>query len=82
MKPLLSIIIATKNRVPYCISAIESILSINSDDIELVIQDNTDHLELKEYIESKIIDKRLIYQYTPPPFSSIDNFNSAIELAT
>ena len=82
MKPLLSIIIATKNRVPYCISAIESILSINSDDIELVIQDNTDHLELKEYIESKIIDKRLIYQYTPPPFSSIDNFNAAIELAT
>lgn len=82
MNPLLSIIIATKNRVPYCISAIESILSIDSNDIQLVIQDNTDNLDLKNHIESSITDNRLIYRYTPPPFSSIDNFNAAIELAT
>jgi len=82
MNPLLSIVIATKNRVPYCINAIETILSIPDNDFELIIQDNTDNLELKEYIESHISDERLIYKYTSPPFSSIDNFNAALELAT
>jgi glycosyltransferase involved in cell wall biosynthesis len=80
--PLLSIVIATKNRVPYCINAIETILALDQNNFELVVQDNTDNLELKEYIESHISDMRLVYNYTPPPFSSIANFNAALELAT
>ena len=80
--PLLSIVVATKNRVPYCISCIESILSLEYPNFELVIQDNTDNFELKKYIHSRVFDKRLKYQYTPPPFSSIANFNAALELAT
>lgn len=82
MKPLLSIIIATKNRVPYCINSIETILSNANDDFELIVQDNTDTVELKDYVSTNLRDKRLIYNYTPPPFSSIDNFNTALELAT
>jgi len=81
MNPILSIVIATKNRVPYCINAIDTILSFPDNDFELIIQDNTDNLELKTYIESNISDKRLVYNYTPPPFSSIDNFNAAIGLS-
>jgi len=81
MNPLLSIIIATKNRVPYCINSIETILGNDNDDFELIVQDNTDTYELKDYVSSNIIDKRLIYNYTPPPFSSIDNFNAALDLA-
>jgi glycosyltransferase involved in cell wall biosynthesis len=80
MKPLLSIIIATKNRVPYCISVIKSILSLDNDNIQLVIQDNSDNLELNDFIETEIDDNRLTYRYTPPPFSSIQNFNAALEL--
>lgn len=79
--PLLSIVIATKNRVPYCINAIESILALNQNNFELVVQDNTDNFELKEYIESHISDVRLVYQYIPPPFSSIDNFNAVMSMA-
>jgi len=82
MKPLLSIIIATKNRVPYCINSIETILNTPGNDFELVVQDNTDNTELKDYIKANISDSRLIYNYTPPPYSFIDNFNTAIYLAS
>jgi glycosyltransferase involved in cell wall biosynthesis len=79
--PLLSIIIATKNRVQYCIAVIETTLSLPDKDIELVVQDNTDSRELECYINQRPFDKRLKYQYTPPPFSFIDNFNAAVALA-
>jgi len=81
MKPLLSIIIATKNRMPFCISAIKSILNFNESDFELIIQDNSDTKELSNYVNNNISDKRLINNYTSPPFSSIDNFNAAMSLA-
>lgn len=81
MKPLFSIIIATRNRIPYCINAIESILKHDNNTFELVIQDNSDNLDLKKYVSDKIFDKRLKYNYTAPPFSSIDNFNAALDLA-
>ncbi|MEI6610748.1 MAG: glycosyltransferase [Deltaproteobacteria bacterium] len=82
LKPILSILIATKNRVPYCINAIETILKFEDLDFELIVQDNTDTLELFEYVQNKISDKRFKYNYTPPPFSSIDNFNAVIAMAS
>jgi hypothetical protein len=81
MQPLLSIVIATRNRVPYCIESIKTILAIDEESIELVVQDNTDDEELKNYVELNISDSRLVYNYTPPPFSVTGNFNSAISLA-
>lgn len=82
MKPLLSILIATKNRQRYCLSAVESILEIGNENIQVVVQDNSDDTSLKNMLHSFFEDKRLVYRYTPPPFSSIDNFNAALELAT
>ena len=82
IKPLLSIVVATKNRVRYCIDCIESTLNHIDTDFELIVQDNTDNYDLREYVETRISDSRLIYNYSPPPFSSIDNFNAAMELAT
>lgn len=82
MKPLLSIAIATKNRVFYCIKTIEAILNVDNDNFELVIQDNTDNMELSDYIKNNISDVRLKYNYTPPPFSSIDNFNAVLDLCS
>lgn len=80
--PLLSIVIATRNRVPYAISAIQSILEIPDPRLELVVQDNSDLRDLESYVNINIRDIRLRYQYTPPPFSMIDNFNAAVEMAT
>jgi hypothetical protein len=80
-QPLISIVIATRNRVPYCIESIRSVLEVPGESIELVIQDNSDNEELKHFVADNIHDQRLVYRYTPPPFSIIDNFNSAISLA-
>lgn len=82
MKPLISILIATKNRQKYCLSAVESILRLPNTNIQVVVQDNSDDITLNEMLKSLMDDSRLVYRYTPPPFSSIDNFNAAIELAT
>ena len=75
--PLLSILIATRNREEYCKNAILSILENSETNFELVIQDNSDSNDLKTFCK-KIVDTRLVYNYTPPPFSSIDNFNAVI----
>lgn len=82
MKPLISILIATKNRQKYCLSAVESILMLPNENIQVIVQDNSDDKNLENMLHPHILDSRLVYQYTPPPFSSIDNFNAAIELAT
>jgi glycosyltransferase involved in cell wall biosynthesis len=81
MNPLLSIIIATKNRQKYAINAVESILSLQDNRIEVVLQDNSDKRDLESQLSKYKSDNRLIYRYTPPPFSSIDNFNAGIELS-
>lgn len=82
MKPILSIIIATKNRQKYCLSAIESILSLQDTDFELVIQDNSDENSLETTLVRYSADKRLKYRYTSIPYSFIDNFNASIELSS
>jgi len=80
--PLLSIIIPTRNRYKYAISAIISILQIPEKNFELIIQDNSNSTNLKEYIYKNINDSRLKYHYYPTPLSFIDNFNEALEHAS
>jgi hypothetical protein len=81
-RPLLSIGIVTRNRIPYAISALHSLLGIQDSRLQVVVQDNSDSRDLETYISENISDCRLVYRYTPPPFSSIDNFNAATELVT
>lgn len=80
--PLLSIIIPTRNRQKYAISAITSIMNISDPDLELVVQDNSDSRDLEDYILNNVNDPRLKYNYTPTPLSLVDNFNTAIVLAS
>lgn len=80
-RPLISILIATKNRQKYAESAVQSILSIDDDRLELVIQDNSDTNELETRIERFKGDKRLIYRHTPTPLSFVGNFNATIEIS-
>ena len=79
--PLLSIIIPTKNRQKYAISIINNILTINNENFELIISDNSDSAKLKEYIDSKIKDDRVIYYYNSKPISMIENFNKSMSYA-
>lgn len=80
--PLLSIVIPTRNRMPYAISAIQSILEIGDSALELVVQDNSDSRALEEWIRENARDSRLRYSYTERPLSFIHNFDAAACLAT
>jgi hypothetical protein len=81
-RPLLSIVIPTRNRTPYAISAIQSILEIGEPRLELVIQDNGDDRELEAWLRSQPRDPRVKYNYTATPLSFIHNFDAAARLAT
>ena len=72
-QPLLSIIIATKNREFYCIEAIKSILATESDELQLAIADNSDSEKVKDFVAT-LSDHRIVYKYDNSPTSSIENF--------
>jgi len=81
--PLLSVVIPTRNRAKYAISAIESILTFTTDPrLELVIQDNSDSRELEQYVNENFGDDRLRYNYTESRLACTENFNKAIALST
>ncbi|RYX87940.1 glycosyltransferase family 2 protein [bacterium] len=80
-KPLLSIVIASKNREQYCIEAIKSILSIPTNLIQITISDNSETDAIKRYVDNNP-SEFLIYSYDNSAISSIENFNKAMQLAT
>lgn len=81
-RPLLSIIIPTRNRSEYSISSIRSILKIKSDLLELVVQDNSDGDELEKFIATKGNDSRLKYNHTKGRLDIVANFSVGLELAS
>jgi len=83
MSKLLSIIIPTKNRAEYCISVLNTLLKNKYNNFEIIIQDNSDVDDIRNYLEKeKITDSRLVYNYIKTPLSFISNFNKAIEIAS
>jgi len=81
-RPLLSIVIPTRNRSKYAASAIRNILEISDPALELVVHDNSDTRELAIYVDEHFADPRLRYRYVGIPLSLIDNFSAALELAS
>lgn len=80
--PILSIVIPTRNRFDYAISSISSIVSIPSQEIELVVQDSSDSDKLGLWISEYVRDERLRYNYAAPPVSMTENFNKAVQMAS
>ena len=79
---LLSIVIPTRDRASYAISAIESILEISDAQLELVIHDNSESPVLESYIRDNSRDSRLRFRYAPRPLSFVANFDAAVGMAT
>lgn len=79
-EPLLSIAIATRNREQYCIKTIQHILSFNSN-FELVIQDNSESLKIKKFVDS-ILDTRIQYYYEKKHLNEVDNMDLLIKRVT
>ena len=79
MSPLLSIIIPTKNRQYTAVFAVASVLDIESDDIEVVIQDCSDDNSLEDLLRLKFKDDpRIKYFFSDSEPSLTDNWNLAI----
>ena len=79
LKPLISIVIPTKDRNVYLFKLIEYFLkSIVSDQIEFIIQDNTiDNLEILKFLENNK-DSRIKYFHHPEYLSVPHNFDIGI----
>lgn len=79
-KPLLSIVIPTRNREKYCIEAIRNILSYQEDCFELVIQDNSDSDDIENYIKTHS-DRRLRYNRVKGRVNSVLNIRASVDFA-
>lgn len=78
MSYLLSIVVPTKDRYPYLFQLIELIKSFKSNDIELIIQDNTeDNSPVLEYLKDHSFE-HLKYFHTKEQISISDNSTNAI----
>ncbi|MGO4710534.1 glycosyltransferase family 2 protein [Chryseobacterium sp. 2TAF14] len=78
MNPLLSIIVPTKDRYEYLKPLIELVKSFNSDEIELVVQDNTkDNSEIIQFID-ECNYSNLKYFHTADQLSVARNSDLAI----
>ena len=77
-QPLLSILVATRNRQPFAFALVKDVLSWADDRVELVVEDNSESASLAEQLAPYGGDARLRYRYNPGAISSIDNFNNVI----
>ncbi len=81
-RPLLSIIIPTRNRAKYAASCIRSLLSISDSKLEVVVQDNSDRDPLLSSVAEMRSDGRLLYNQTSEKLDVAENFSRGLELAS
>ena len=83
MNKLLSIVVPTKNRYYYLKYLVEYFHCIESDEIELIIQDNSDVQDdiFNTFLE-KLGDNRIVYNYIKENLSVVENSDRALLNAT
>lgn len=81
-QPILSLLIPTKNRFTYLINLLGYLSEIESDEFEIVIQDNSEiNKEITDYLRD-IKDNRIKYFHQPEWLSVSDNCELAIQRST
>jgi len=78
---LVSIVIPTHNRSRYAMHAIANVLSIPSDEIQLVVHDSSDDDALEQWVVAREEDHRLTYRHVHDLLSMTDNHNAGVALA-
>lgn len=80
-KYYLSIIVPTRNREAYAYASAMQILLATNDDVQLVLQDNSDNDTLfGKFVDSPFLS-RIKYNHSSDLLSFVDNFNESISLA-
>ena len=81
--PLLSIIIPTKNRQYTAVFAVDSVLCIPSENLEVIVQDCSDDDSLRQLLSNKYgKNARLKYFHTYEKLSMNENWSAAISKTT
>jgi hypothetical protein len=86
MNPTLSVAVPTHNRARYAIHAILSLLSIDADDLEVVVTDTSTTPDLHELLHGPhralLADRRLRYVQPAERLDMTGNHNAALALTT
>jgi Glycosyl transferase family 2 len=77
-RPLISILVATRNRQQYAAALVSDILSWADARLEVIVEDNSDDDGLSELLGAALSSGGLHYRYNNQAVSSIDNFNNTI----
>ncbi|MBU1013321.1 MAG: glycosyltransferase family 2 protein [Bacteroidetes bacterium] len=78
MKPLLSIVIPTKDRYEYLLELLLFFIRVERDDFEVIVQDNSkDNIKIVEFLE-KHNQKRIKYFYNGEHLSVVENADLAV----
>ena len=77
-RPLVSILVATRNRQPYAAALVKDIMRWADPRLEVVVEDNSDEEGLGELLGADLSHRQVRYRYNGQPISSIDNFNNTI----
>ena len=79
---LLSVVIPTKDRYEYLKGCLETLVDLNSDEIEIVVQDNTENnSEIIDYI-AQLNCRNIKYYHDPLPLSQTGNSDLAVSHVT
>ena len=80
-KPILSVIIPTKNNAYYAERSVRAIVARKDKNIEVVLQDNGTNTDLKRALQDLILSGDIIYNYSNENLSVVGNFNLALEVS-
>ncbi len=78
--PLLSIVVPTRDRPDYAYAAIRSLVKTVGDDLEIVVEDNSQDSALETRLGG-IVDSRLSYRRNTAHRSMSENFDAAVARA-
>lgn len=80
-KPLVSVIIPTRNRQIYASKTVHQILSLKQD-IEIIVQDNSDNEDLYKELKECIVQNKIKYEYEKKVLPFSENYDRATEQVT
>lgn len=79
-KCVLSVVIPTRNRQVYCQKSFEQVKSVVSENVEIIIQDNSDDNSMSSYF-APYESEQIIYHYHEGVLSFVENFSEAVALS-
>lgn len=80
-RPIISILIATRNRQRYAAALVKDIVSWADARLEIIIEDNSNDASLKELLKLEVKLDLVHYRFNEKAISSIDNFNNTLDIA-